>query len=287
MTRSYSHNPKVHRELDARLKGGGQRGDDIDLLRAATRKRLGAVGFPESARGSRGDTWSANASDYVADALYRLGAAPDTVKAARKGRITVGAQRMVRYPGLRSDKQRALEQARADVVAKRASDARKEAAAAASTSKVSEQRARAARAATFALAHAGRAYTQGPGRWVIAQGFNPDTGVMFRSGDCSGFATAVVKYALNGGPDIVNGADWQAGYTGTMRVHGERVTSGQYQPGDCAIYGGGTGSHVVVCYRAGNAATARWASHGSAGGPYSVDLHYRPDTVEVRRYIGV
>lgn len=291
MTRAYSRNPAVHRELDARLSGGPQRGDDVDKLEAAARKRLGARGWPEQAQPRRDGKWTKADSDAIADALYAIGAHLDTVHAARAGRVTIGAQRILRYPGTRSDEQIARVHEREDAIARRAARARKEAAPDLPTGggTVANQRARAAQAARFALAHAGRRYSQAADRWnPIASDASPVTGRMWSVADCSSFATWVVWHAVGRkGPDIVNGAEWKAGYTGTMRVHGRRVDSdGPFHPGDCAIYGGGTGKHVVVCYRAGDARTARWASHGSPGGPYDVELHYRGDLSEVRRYIG-
>lgn len=44
--------------------------------------------------------------------------------------------------------------------------------------------------------------------------------------------------------------------------------------------------HGSFCVEGGTTATALWGSHGSAGGPYPVRLHYRGDVNHVRRYHG-
>jgi hypothetical protein len=129
-------------------------------------------------------------------------------------------------------------------------------------------------------------YTQGAERWegiarqlLIARGQYPE------HGDCSSTATWLLWNALGrayGVRDVVNGAHWRAGYTGTMLEHGKLVHhEGNVQVGDLAIYGRGfPGEHVAVCLGGGVV-----FSHGSEAGPFKLPLHYRPDLMAIRRYI--
>jgi cell wall-associated NlpC family hydrolase len=110
--------------------------------------------------------------------------------------------------------------------------------------------------------------------------------------DCSAFATWVLWNALKvrfGVKDIVNGADWLAGYTGTLLTHGVLVAKGRAGKldlsklvvGDLIIYGHGwPGTHVAIYVGGGMV-----VSHGSEGGPYYVRYDYRSDIMEARRYI--
>jgi cell wall-associated NlpC family hydrolase len=102
--------------------------------------------------------------------------------------------------------------------------------------------------------------------------------------DCSSFATWAIWNGLDhyGVRDTVNNLAWRAGYTGTMLKHGKLVKSSRnWKRGDCFIYGSGwPGKHVAVYIGGGLC-----ISHGSEGGPYKVKWNYRPDLMEVRRYI--
>jgi len=103
--------------------------------------------------------------------------------------------------------------------------------------------------------------------------------------DCSSMYTWCMWNALTsvGGrnfPDIVNGASWRAGYTGTLLSHGERVEN--RQPGDAVLYGTGfPGHHVAMIAED----TDMVYSHGSEAGPFYLKWNYRSDVMQVRRYI--
>lgn len=127
-------------------------------------------------------------------------------------------------------------------------------------------------------------YTQGPDRW---QGINLDLRVDRHryptQSDCSSSSTWIlwnalhVKYGLG---DIVNGANWKAGYTGTILTHGKTVSDWKnILPGDLLVYGAGTGEHVVVCTGGGYA-----FSHGGPGA-YKLPLNYRGGPYRIRRVI--
>jgi hypothetical protein len=140
------------------------------------------------------------------------------------------------------------------------------------------------------LAHPGDVhYTQGPDRWeAIAKNTRITRGQYLRRGDCSSTATwlhynaHVLHFPTNPGGDILNGAHWAFGWTGTLAQHGKRVMHDEnIQVGDLILYGPGPSyEHVAV------ALGGRMVfSHGSEGGPYKLDMDYRNDRAQVRRYI--
>ena len=81
--------------------------------------------------------------------------------------------------------------------------------------------------------------------------------------------------------DVLNGASWSAGYTGTLLSHGRKVSD--RKPGDAVLYGRGfPGSHVAMVAENTNMVY----SHGSEAGPFFVPWNYRSDVMQVRRYVG-
>lgn len=129
-------------------------------------------------------------------------------------------------------------------------------------------------------------YTQGARRWQgIEKGLKAYRGEFPKYADCSAFATWCLWNGLShfGVRDVVNGADWRGGYTGTMLHHGKRVAHrDNVLRGDLVIYGqpGSEGAHVAFCVGGGLA-----ISHGSEAAPFLVGIDYRPDVLEIRRYI--
>jgi hypothetical protein len=104
-----------------------------------------------------------------------------------------------------------------------------------------------------------------------------------QTADCSAFYTWCIWNGLDhfGCKDIVNGADWKAGYTGTMSEKGLRITNGHLLRADCVLYGdpyGRTG-HVAIYVGGGKV-----ISFGGEPGPRLLDWNYRPVTM-VRRHI--
>ncbi len=156
-----------------------------------------------------------------------------------------------------------------------------------------EARDRFVRAAMLALNHAPQIhYTQGPRRWGgIDKDLRSQEGEYPTHADCSSLMTWCLWNALRvkfDVRDVVNGAAWKAGYTGTMLTHGKRVIHMEnVQRGDLVIYGnGGTGKHVAgVVGRRKRDGKVMCVSHGSEGGPYYVAYDYRPDLMQFRRYI--
>ena len=131
-------------------------------------------------------------------------------------------------------------------------------------------------------------YTQGPRRWSgIDQKKRSYKGQYPYYADCSAFVTwiywdALKKHINHGFPDILNGARWQAGFTGTLLNHGRPVKGKPTLIGDLVIYGtpGSTGKHVAMYIGNGKV-----ISHGSEGGPYILPWNYRSDVQSVRRYL--
>jgi len=136
-------------------------------------------------------------------------------------------------------------------------------------------------------------YTQGGARWQgIADTRYSRQGQFPNQCDCSSFATWCLWNALYVPfrvKDVVNGADWRAGYTGTMLNHGMVVEKQRdFRRGDLVLYGNGApGKHVaiIVGRQGGRSGTPMVVSHGSEGGPYYIRWDYRGDIMNVRRYI--
>lgn len=95
--------------------------------------------------------------------------------------------------------------------------------------------------------------------------------------DCSGFATWCYKSA--GAPDP-NGFRYNGyGFTGTMLQNGRKVSPASLVKADLIFYGSPV-SHVAIYVGSG-----RVISFGSEVGPLLLDMHYRSDFNQCRRYI--
>lgn len=147
-------------------------------------------------------------------------------------------------------------------------------------------------AAHLSLAHAPEVhYSQGPTRWDgINHHLIASKGQFPTSLDCS---ASVTWWLWNGlvlmfnEPDIVNGENWHAGYTGTMVGHGVVIPHPKnWLPGDYILYGNPTTEHTAL--------VVGWdprtkyhmvVSHGSEAGPYYLPWNYRTDFNSCRRVI--
>lgn len=131
-------------------------------------------------------------------------------------------------------------------------------------------------------------YSQKANRWVgIDRKLSGLEGKYPATCDCSSTATWMLWDGMcrnYGVRDLVNGAAWRAGYTGTMYTRGKAVQhDSSIKVGDCIFYGdqgGGIPSHVAMAIGGGLV-----FSHGSEGGPYILKLDYRNDRRMTRRYI--
>jgi hypothetical protein len=150
---------------------------------------------------------------------------------------------------------------------------------------------RVVQAALLALNHPSQVhYTMDGRRWSgIAKRRRARLGQFPSHSDCSSFATWCLWNGLFLGfglGDLVNGAGWTAGYTGTMLGHGKRVRHlANVRRGDCVLYGSGfPGQHVtIVVGKQGGVPVV--VSHGSEPGPFHLPYNYRTDIMEIRRYI--
>lgn len=149
----------------------------------------------------------------------------------------------------------------------------------------------ATQAAYLSLHHAPAVhYSQGPARFdgikhhlIAAKGQFPT------ELDCSASVTwwlaqgLLFRFKL---PDIVNGAKWMAGYTGTLAQHGREVIHlRNVIRGDAVLYGPApTYEHtaMVVGHHNGKPVVI---SHGSEPGPFLLPFDYRGDVGQIRRYI--
>jgi CHAP domain len=150
---------------------------------------------------------------------------------------------------------------------------------------------RAVQAAKVALANAASmSYTEGPLRWSGIQDHrNAALGQFPVTSDCSSFATWCLWNGLFlqfGLGDLVNADHWQGGYTGTMLQNGKQVREiANVLPGDCVIYGtAAPGVHTAIVTTITNG-TPYVISHGSQAGPFFLVYDYRPDVLQIRRYI--
>jgi cell wall-associated NlpC family hydrolase len=133
-------------------------------------------------------------------------------------------------------------------------------------------------------------YSQLGNRWEgIAHGLRSHKGEFPRNADCSSFATWCLWDALGGpraGADVVNGAQWRAGFTGTQICHGHEVPASRAQPGDLVFYGPSRSriNHVTIVV-----APGRVVSHGQESGPLLLPINYSRGSLGgvqfVRRYL--
>jgi hypothetical protein len=255
----------------------GSKGPDVTALQRETDQRLAARGEDEYKVGRHDGELGPKTARGISRAAYLLGAGRDTWEAARiehGGEVSVGLQRMIRHPGVRNDRQ--LKAARARLAA---TVERRHAAA----DKAAHPTIAVATAAMKLLLRNAPAvhYTQGPSRWQgITDRLHASRGLFPRYADCSSAYTWALWNLLGDGPDIVNGADWKGGYTGTLLAHGRPSSEGH--EGAAVLYGrrGSTGSHVA--YNLGN---GQVISHGSEGGPYLLPIRYRSDLMAIKAYV--
>lgn len=100
------------------------------------------------------------------------------------------------------------------------------------------------------------------------------------TGDCS--STVTYTYWVVGAPDP-NGLGYDGtGYTGTLVQHGERVESPAGN--DLVFYSDGSRGKGVATHVALYMGDGKVFSHGQAGPPEKLDMTYRSDMLEVRRY---
>jgi len=82
-------------------------------------------------------------------------------------------------------------------------------------------------------------YTEGGSRWQgIQDKIRPPSAPTYS--DCSSAVSWCYWTVFGNGPDIINGDNWQGGYTGTMASHGTAIPCSSMQPGDVALYGSGS-----------------------------------------------
>jgi hypothetical protein len=111
--------------------------------------------------------------------------------------------------------------------------------------------------------------------------------------DCSSYTTWLIWQALvrvkgSPGPDIVNGQNWQAGYTGTQIQHGRQVDFAHASPGRTLLFYGPRNSdptHVVMFVGTlPGHGTNCVVSHGQESGPSIARSNYRSDYKYARTY---
>lgn len=128
-------------------------------------------------------------------------------------------------------------------------------------------------------------YTEGDQRWEgIEQGLKAWRGEYPHYSDCSSSVTWWLWNALDHFHvgDVVNGARWQSGYTGTLLEHGHSVKGGPYQRGDAVIYGTSWPGFHTAMYVGGGMVV----SHGCENGPNFLRYDQMGQPIlDVRRFI--
>jgi len=286
MSRTYSDKAFPHRILFD-TGDNAQRGDDVKVVRRNTLERLEARGIDRTV-GPDDGVFSTHILKAAKTASHFLGSPDDWVES--NSGLLVREQRIIVYPETRTQGMLEAAEARMDkLLADRAASRKAEEGGVSGLSADERSHARRIAVAAFKLAyqHAPSVhYTQSSARFGGIRG-----GLRYADGqyptyeDCSSMYTWCLWNALTsvggrGFSDIVNGAGWRAGYTGTLLSHGEKVDN--RMPGDAVLYGRGfPGSHVAMVAEN----TDMVYSHGSEGGPYYVKWNYRSDVMQVRRYI--
>lgn len=283
MSRTYSDKAFPHRILFDSGRDA-QRGDDVKVLRRNVLERLDARAI-ERTVGPDDGVLRQELLRAAKTASHFLGAPDDWVE-SRSG-VLVREQRIIVYPEKRTDGMLAAAEAR---MARLIADRRASAHTAEGRLSASDRsHARRIAVSAFRLAFEHRNvvhYTMSGARWQgIAERRRYADGRYPTFADCSSMYTWVLWNALTSVagmdfPDVVNGAAWRAGYTGTMLAHGARVDS--RMPGDAVLYGRAwPGTHVAMVADDPNFVY----SHGSEAGPYYLRWNYRSDVLDQRRYI--
>lgn len=102
--------------------------------------------------------------------------------------------------------------------------------------------------------------------------------------DCSGYAHLIYAYAAF---KTNKSLTLPIAQTDSIKSQGVAAST-PYQIGDLAVFGFGSGGHVIICRAAGNADTSIWSSNGQTGLPpshYTGILGGRKDLQAVRRLL--
>lgn len=279
-----STNAEPHRVLKY-VPHDPMRGEDVRALQVAGKKRLSArnIDRPMKADGVFGK----QTAEALDTAQWALGTLQETVKSPE---LSIGAQRIIRYPGSRTavqlqrarDRMTQLEKDRNKPTPKPGPGGGPSGLTAAERT---EARNIALDAFKLMWQHSPVVhYTQTSLRWQgIHNGLKAFRGQYPTYADCSSAYTWCLWNAFDhfNHPDTVNGLGWGGGYTGTLLSHGDHVALNALLPGDAILYGTGWPGHHVAMYIGGGLVY----SHGSEAGPFRISMYYRRDIMGARRYI--
>jgi len=260
--------PFVSKEKDVhRVLKQGSRGEDVEAVKRAALRRLDARGIEREI--TTDNVMRQKDLDSIDTALYYLGAMQTTID---QSSLSIGGQEMIRHPGTRNAEQLKRARVRMDKLIKDREAREREREREKPKDGVVEQRK--AMLAAFSLAYRNAPsvhYTQGSLRWQgINRNLHAKRGQFPNYADCSSLYTWAWWNAIGSGPDVLNGAHWLYGYTGTLATHGARI--GTVVLGAAILYGGGWPYAHVTGYCGGGFCL----SHGSEAGPLKVPYNYRP-----------
>jgi len=292
VSRTYSDKAFPHRILFDTGENA-QRGDDVKVVRRNTLERLDARGIDRKV-GPDDGVFSKNILSAAKTASHFLGAPDEWVES--KSGLLVREQTIIVYPEKRTGAMLQAAEARMNkLLADRHAAELKAARSKGGPYNLSDaDRGRAVKimvsAFRLAFEHAGAVhYTQGPARFGGIRGrLRYADGRYPTQEDCSSMFTwafwnGITSVAGMNAPDLVNGANWTAGYTGTLLSHGRQVPFSERQGGDAVLYGTGFPGHHVAMIDSENHNMVY--SHGSESGPYHLAWNYRSDIMQVRRYL--
>lgn len=260
MTRDASTIKEPHRDLKVDDHGDYQNGADVLALQHAMNRRLRARGLDRFLVANDDGVYGPKVAFSASKTIWALGAMGSTVKDVRpnshdEGDLTIGGQRMIRFPGRREDAQ-----------LQRASDRRKAIEEAAKvgvkidgdkvTGGSARDRLKHAAEMACSLDAAGKRhsfYSQS-GAWTTKYGITGEP--RGDRSDCSQWITSIFWSC---GLDDPNGTGYTGGYTGTLGNHGKAISRSQLRPGDLILYGPAPHHHVEMFIGPGSTT----AGHGS------------------------
>lgn len=262
MPRVYSRGSEPHRVLILDRRRDWQRGDDILALQHAVNRRLRARGLDRYLVDDDDATYREDTALACRKAVWALGGLLGTVAAITtrvaegEGALSVGSQRMIRYPGRRVEAQldRAEDRHAEILAAARRAGVRIDGNHV--TGGAPRERLRAAAEHAMYLDSIGerRSFYSQQGFWTVEHGITGEP--RGARSDCSQWVTAI--YYACGLPDP-NGNDYRGGYTGTLGAHGRAISRSELLPGDLILYGPAPHRHVEMYLGPG----ARTGGHGS------------------------
>jgi hypothetical protein len=262
MSRDYSRESEPHRVLKLDHLHDWQRGADVLALQHAVNRRLRARGLDRFLVHDDDAAYGEDTALACRKAVWALGGMVETIrgittKAAHgEGALSVGSQKLIRFPGTRVDAQLDRSDARHDEIIAAAKRAGVRINGNRVTGGSPHERLKAAAEHAAWRDRTGRRHSfyNQRGAYTVAYGITGEPRG-YRS-DCSQWVTSIYRACGLSDP---NGADFRYGNTGTLGQHGRAISVSQLRPGDLILYGYAPYHHVEMFVGPGQ----RTIGHGS------------------------